>query len=160
MSEDLSGYHNPDTSLMRSSPERRVHRRADINGTYHRFLEMPSAKFSFHNPITPLETIVKKSILLAMESPESGEAHRIWNRLIGKPSETKVNLNAKTTLSESLFAKAIDHIRSSTPPPNDAKVIEGHVIEAVALEEPKKKPGRPKKFGPPRTIQEVEAAHQ
>jgi hypothetical protein len=106
--------------------------RLDILNAYYQMLEKSPAYFNQYEPRNTLEAVVKNSIIFALENPDSGEAHRIWNRLIGKPRETSININAEAQLTQSGLFLALGEIRKQfEETPSRTVEIEGESVLEV-----------------------------
>jgi hypothetical protein len=117
-----------DTSLRRGSPNVR---HLDIVKTYEEVLELSPEEFAAYTPKNTLQQMVKVSIQRALEDPSSGEAHRIYNRLIGKPRETSVQITGRVDLTQSGLYQALTQIRSQY---SDVKELPSIEEERRALE--------------------------
>lgn len=118
-------------ALKRGADTFRPPKRADILEAYYTMLEKSPAYFQQYTPRTTLEAVVKNSIIFALENPDSGEAHRIYNRLIGKPRETSININAEAQLTQSGLFLALGEIRKQfeEPAPRTVEIEAESVVE-------------------------------
>lgn len=107
----------------KSSVKRRVKR--NIIDSYHRWLSIPPDRvrqYLSNSSLSALDVITLKSTILALEDPESGESHRIMNRVWGRPAETKLHLHKIDDPSESPMARQLAELRRSVLAPIDAEV--------------------------------------
>ena len=102
----------------------KVRAKRNIVESYNKWLTMPVDRLrqiTLGRSNTALDEITLKSVLLAVDDPESGESHRIMNRVWGRPAETKLHLHKIEDPSESPMARQLAELRRNTRAPIDVE---------------------------------------